>query len=224
MRVLLIEDSPRLQEALVVGFKRAGIALDVVGDGREGLTRARKDPYDVILLDLMLPSLDGLSILRQLRDEGSDVHVLILTARGDVEDRVRGLELGADDYLAKPFEFDELVARVRALARRKYQAKCPAIDLGEVQIDTSARRVTCQGEEVRLTKREYALLEYLVYRRGRPVSRIDIEDHLYGGENLPMSNAVDSAVCSLRAKLARYTERKLIHTRHGIGYVLEPEA
>lgn len=224
MRVLLVEDSPRLQGALTVGFKRAGIALDVEGDGQQGLSRAMNNPYDVLILDLMLPSMDGLTVLRRLRQAGSDVHVLILTARGEVEDRVLGLQLGADDYLAKPFEFDELVARVQALARRKYHNKSTVIELGELTIDTSTRQVHCHENEVKLTKREYGLLEYLVYRRGVPVSRIDIEDHLYGGENLPMSNAVDSAVCTLRSKLSKYTEQQLIRTRHGFGYVLEAEA
>lgn len=224
MRILLIEDSSRLQEVLAVGFKRAGIALDVIGDGAAGLSRALNNPYDVVILDLMLPGLDGLSVLRRLREEGSDVHVLILTARGELEDRVRGLQLGADDYLPKPFEFEELVARVQALARRKYQNKSTCIDLGEIVVDTSARQVLCNGSEVRLTKREYALLEYLVYRRDKPVTRIEIEDHLYGGENLPMSNAVDSAVCNLRAKLGKHTEHKWIQTRHGVGYVLDTPA
>ena len=131
--------------------------------------------------------------------------------------------MGADDYLVKPFAFEELVARVQALTRRKYQSKKACIDLGDVTIDTSLRRVLCNGGVVQLTPREYALLEYLAYRRGEPVSRIEIEDHIYGGEHLPMSNAVDSAICILRAKLGEHTSEKLIHTRHGFGYVLMPQ-
>ena len=222
MRVLLVEDSIRLQEALIEGFKRTGIALDVVGDGGSGLSRVLKNPYDVVVLDLMLPVLDGLSVLRKIREEGSEIHVLILTAKDSVEDRVRGLQMGADDYLVKPFEFDELVARVQALTRRKYNEKNTRIDLGEVSIDTSARRVYCAGEPVTLTHREYALLEYLAYRRGATVSRIEIEDHLYGGRDLPMSNAVDSAICMLRAKLGKCSGQKLIHTMRGFGYMLDP--
>ncbi len=221
MRALLVEDSVRLQEAIAVGFKRAGIALDVVGDGREGLSRALKNPYDVVVLDLMLPGLDGLTVLQRLREEQIDVHVLILTARGDVDDRIRGLQLGADDYLPKPFEFEELVARVRALTRRRYESKAPALEVGTLWIDTVTREVRVAGAAVRLTQREYSLLEYLAYRQGTTVSRIEIEDHIYGGEHLPMSNAIDSAICTLRAKLSKHTESKLIHTRHGFGYVLE---
>ncbi len=224
MRVLLVEDSLRLQDALSEGFKRVGVALDVVGDGKLGLSRALRDPYDVIILDLMLPGLDGLSVLKEIRAAGSDVHVLILTARDAVSDRVRGLQSGADDYLPKPFQFEELVARVQALARRKYRVKSTALELGDVRVDLAARAVWCNEQEVSLTKREFALLEYLSYRQGQPVSRIEIEDHLYGEHNLPMSNAVDSAICTLRAKLAKHSASKLIHTKHGVGYVLDPQA
>lgn len=221
MRVLLIEDSSVLQEALSKGFHRRGVALDVVGDGAEGLSLARNNPYDVLILDLMLPGLDGMSLLRELRGAGSDLHVLILTARDSVDDRVAGLQAGADDYLVKPFEFEELFARVQALARRKYRHKDPAIVIGPLRMDTAARAVTRDGESVDLTHREYALLEYLAYRSGEAVSRIDIEDHLYGTTNLPASNAVDVAVCSLRSKLARHGVHDLIHTRRGVGYILD---
>lgn len=221
MRVLLVEDSLRLQSALQTGFRRAGIALDVVGDGRTGLARASVDPYDVVVLDLLLPELDGLSVLRELRARGSAVHVLILTARDGVDDRVRGLQMGADDYLVKPFEFAELVARVRALARREYRLKRTVVEFGDVTIDLTASKVLVRDAEVPLTRREYALIEYLAYRRGEPVSRIEIEDHLYRGQDLPSSNAVDSAICALRRKLAAVTPEPLIHTRRGLGYVLE---
>ena len=206
MRVLLIEDSSVLQEALSKGFHRRGVALDVVGDGAEGLSLARNNPYDVLILDLMLPGLDGMSLLRELRGSGSDLHVLILTARDSVDDRVAGLQAGADDYLVK---------------RRKYRHKDPAIVIGPLRMDTAAREVTRDGESVDLTHREYALLEYLAYRSGEAVSRIDIEDHLYGTTNLPASNAVDVAVCSLRSKLARHGVHDLIHTRRGVGYILD---
>ncbi len=223
MRVLLIEDSQVLQEALSKGFSRQGVALDIVGDGAQGLSLARNNPYDVLILDLMLPGLDGMSILRALRESGSDLHILILTARDSVDDRVAGLQTGADDYLVKPFEFEELFARVQALARRKYRRKDPAITIGPLRMDTAARDVTLDGESIDLTHREYELLEYLAYRSGEAVSRIDIEDHLYGTTNLPASNAVDVAVCSLRSKLARYGVQDLIQTRRGVGYILDKE-
>jgi len=223
MRVLLIEDSPVLQEALAKGFSRQGVALDVVGDGAAGLALARNNPYDVLVLDLMLPGLDGMSVLRELRAAGSDLHVLILTARDAVEHRVDGLRAGADDYLIKPFELDELFARVQALARRKYRRKDPTLRIGPLTLDTAARRVTKDGEPLELTPREYALFEYLAYRCGEAVSRIDIEDHLYGTTHLPSSNAVDAAVCALRSKLARRGVRDLVKTRRGVGYVLDSE-
>ena len=223
MRVLIIEDSVVLQEALTKGFGSRGVAVDVVGEGREGLSLARNNPYDVLVLDLMLPGLDGMSILRELRASGSELHVLILTARDAVDDRVAGLQAGADDYLVKPFEFEELFARVQALARRKYRQKNPALEIGPLLVDTSAREVVHDGERIDLTRREYELLEYLAYRLGQPVSRIDIEDHLYGTSRLPSSNAVDAAVCTLRSKLARHGVSDLIKTRRGVGYVLDPE-
>ena len=221
MRVLLVEDSVVLQEALQKGFSRLGVALDVVGDGAEGLVLAKNNPYDVLILDLMLPGLDGLSVLRELRAAGSDLHVLILTARDTVDQRVTGLQAGADDYLTKPFEFEELAARVQALARRKYREKAPALQVGPLRLDTTRREAYVEDRAVDLTNREYALLEYLAYRKGEPVSRIDIEDHLYGTANLPTSNAVDRAVCALRQKLGA---RDLIRTRRGVGYVLEEPA
>jgi DNA-binding response OmpR family regulator len=221
MHLLLIEDSPRLQGALSKGFERAGYAVDVVGEGDRGLVFARRRIYDVIILDLMLPGLPGLELLRQLRQGGSDAHVLILTARDGVEDRVRGLQLGADDYLVKPFSFDELLARVQALVRRKFQSKSPDLVVGDLAIDTVARRVVRAGQEIALTRREFTILEYLARKCGATVSRVEIEDHVYGEQNLPSSNAVDSAICNLRKKLAASPEApELIHTHHGFGYSL----
>lgn len=223
MRLLLIEDSQRLQESLCTGFKRAGFAVDAVGDGERGLVFAKREHYDVIILDLKLPGLDGLELLRRLRDGGSDAHVLILTAMHTVEDRVRGLQAGADDYVPKPFSFEELLARVQALIRRRYGAKDPGICVGDVRIDTVARRVARAGAEVHLTRREYRILEYLARRRGETVTRLEIEDHIYGEENLPGSNAVESAISALRKKLdeAGVAKANLIHTRHGLGYCLD---
>ena len=226
MRLLIVEDSPRLQESLSAGFRRSGFAVDVVGDGVRALTFAKREHYDALILDLMLPGLDGLELLRELRAGGSNVHVLILTARHTLEDRVRGLQVGADDYLQKPFSFDELLARVQALVRRKYQSKEPAIRIGDVVIDTIGRRVTKSDVAVPLTRREFQILEYLARRRGRTVSRIEIEDHVYGEENLPGSNAVESAVCVIRKKLRAIagTPDDVIQTRHGLGYCVELEA
>ena len=220
MHVLLVEDSRRLQRSLQTGLERSGYAVDVADDGEAGLRFARHNTYDVIILDLMLPKIDGITVLKTLREEGDDTHVLILTARDGVEDRVSGLRDGADDYLVKPFSFDELTARLEALVRRKYDAKNPEINVGPIAVNTAAHTVSLRGDPVSLTKREYALLEYLAYRKGEIVSRMQIEDHLYGERNFPMSNAVDRVICTLRKKIQPEHEPELLTTRRGMGYVL----
>ena len=221
MKLLLVEDSKHLQRALATGLRKAGYALDVTGDGAEGLWLAESGDYDVILLDLMLPAMDGLSLLQQLRRQGRETHVLVLTAKDTVDDRVRGLQMGADDYLVKPFAFEELLARIQALCRRHYGQKSPLLVIRELEIDLANKSVKRAGEPVRLKPREYALLEYLALRRGEVVSRREIEDHIYDSHVDPMSNVVDSAVCTLRKKIALPDSPPLIHTRHGVGYVLE---
>ena len=196
MRILLIEDSKRLQRSLAMGLRKAGYRIDVTGDGEEGLWSAESHDYDVIILDLMLPKLDGLTILRRLREQGKAVHVLILTAKDTVEDRVEGLQSGADDYLVKPFAFEELLARVQALVRRRYGIKKPFIPIGHLQIDTTKRMVTQKAKAIELPPREYALLEFLALRRGMIVSRREIEEHIYDERVEPMSNVIDAAICS----------------------------
>jgi DNA-binding response OmpR family regulator len=220
MHVLLIEDSRRLQDSISAGLRGYGYAVDAASDGEAGLRYARHNPYDVIILDLMLPKIDGLTVLRSLRDEGDDTHVLILSARDRVDERIAGLREGADDYLVKPFSFDELLARIEALVRRRYRTKNPAIAVGPLVIDTTARTVARDGMEIRLSRREYALLEYLAHRAGQVVSRSEIEDHLYGDDDFPMSNAVDRIVCTLRKKIEPDDARQLLATRRGFGYVL----
>jgi two-component system copper resistance phosphate regulon response regulator CusR len=225
MHLLLIEDSRRLQDSLTRGLSRCGYAVDVASDGEAGLRYARHNRYDVIILDLMLPKLDGAAVLEKLRADGDETHILILTARNGVSDRVSGLRRGADDYLVKPFSFDELLARIEALIRRSYHAKNPTIEIGPLVIDTAARTVTRDGFPVDLSRREYMLLEYLAYRRGQTVDRMQIEDHLYGERDFPMSNAVDRMICALRKKIEPEDGPKLLATRRGLGYVLaEPVA
>ncbi len=177
---------------------------------------------DVVILDIMLPKLDGLTLLRRMREAGNDAHVLLLTARDTVAERVEGLRTGADDYLVKPFALEELLARVEALCRRTYGAKQNPIVVDDLSVDTAQRIVTRAGRPVDLTAREYNLMEYLARRRGEVVTRADIEEHIYNGES-PTSNAVDSAVCILRRKLAIDNPAPLIHTRRGLGYVLGPD-
>ena len=220
MHVLLVEDSRRLQESLSTGLHKCGYAVDVAGDGEAGLRYARHNSYDVIVLDLMLPKITGLDLLRRLRDEGNQTHVLILTAKDTVQDRVHGLRDGADDYLVKPFSFDELLARLEALIRRSYRTKNPLITIGPLAINTTAHTVMRQNEEVQLSQREYALLEYLAFRKGQIVDRRQIENHLYGEPNFPMSNAVEPMVWALRKKIDPPGSESLLSTRRGRGYML----
>ncbi len=221
MRVLVVEDYEPLRESLSQGLREAGYAVDVSGDGEEGLWYARGESYDAVILDIMLPGLDGISLLRTLREEGRDTPVLLLTAKDAVEDRVAGLDAGADDYLVKPFAFEELLARLRALIRRRYEAKDPVIRVGDLEVDTRAQTVTRSGESVTLTAREYGLLELLAMRAGAVVSRTEIWEHLYAFDASAESNVVDVYIGYLRRKIEREDRPRLIHTRRGLGYVLE---
>ena len=220
MRILLVEDSPKLVESLRLGLSSSGYEVAAAGDGDTGLRMAAGGTWDVVVLDLMLPGLHGLEVLQRLRDGGCNSQVLILTALGAVEDRVRGLQAGADDYLVKPFSFEELLARVQALTRRSFGRKSPVIHVGDLEVDTVKRTVRRNGGPVSLTHREYRLLELLALRDGATVTRMEIEEHLYGSRSLPLSNVVDSAVCNIRAKLREHGEAPLIHTRPRLGYVL----
>jgi len=220
MRLLLIEDYLPLKKSLTKGLREAGFAMDTTGDGKEGLWYAMSNDYDVIILDLMLPGIEGLEILKKLRAEGRQSHVLILTAKDTLEDRVTGLDLGADDYLVKPFAFEELLARVRALLRRSYLQKNPRIKINDLQIDLTTQRVWRGEEEILLTPREYALLEYLAMRAGQTVSRTDIWEHVYEFKSIASSNVVDVYIGYLRKKIERPGRPALIHTIRGRGYVL----
>jgi DNA-binding response OmpR family regulator len=221
MRVLLVEDSERLRRSISDGLRKSGFAVDTAADGEEGLHLARTENYDAIILDIMLPKMDGLQVLQRLRDGGKDTHVLLLTARDTIADRVTGLRTGADDYLVKPFAFEELLARTEALVRRQNQNKHPRIRVGPLEIDTSARIVTREQTLIPLAPREYALLEFLAMRRGRVVSRTEIESHIYDMQAELMSNVVDSAVCALRRKIDLPNQPSFIQTRRGMGYVLQ---
>ncbi len=220
MRILIIEDFAPLRRSIVKGLQKAGMAVDQTGQGDEGLWYARGNPYDAIILDLMLPGMDGLTILRMLRAEGFKQHVLILTAKDTVEDRVRGLDAGADDYLVKPFAFDELLARVRALIRRTYQTKAPNLTIGSLRIDTAQQRVWIHDRQIDLPAREYALLEYLALRAGEVVSRTDIWEHVYDFHSEASSNVVDVYVSYIRRKLDESVKPSLIQTVRGRGYRL----
>jgi len=221
MRVLLVEDSDHLRHSVSTALRKAGYAVDAACDGEEGLWQASSNAYDVIVLDLMLPKLDGLTLLQRLRRDGHRTQVLLLTARTSVADRVRGLQTGADDYLVKPFALEEFLARVQALCRRHYQQKDPCLIIGDLEVNTAACTVTRAGRALELTPREYRLLEYLARRAGEVVSRTEIWVHVYDDQTEPMSNAVDSAICNLRKKIDPPGAVPLLVTRRGLGYVLE---
>jgi len=221
MKVLLVEDYVPLRKSVARGLQEAGFAVDATGDGEEGLWYARSGDYDVIVLDLMLPKVDGLTILRRLREREDPVPVLILTARDTVPDRVRGLDLGADDYLVKPFAFEEFLARVRALVRRKYETRSPSVQVGDLTVDTSRRTARRGGRTIELTPREYALLELLALRAGQVVSRTEIWEHLYDFAAEPGSNVIDVYIGHLRKRLEAGGRPRLIHTRRGLGYMLD---
>ena len=219
MRVLVVEDYDPLREATTKALREASYTVVSAADGAVGLKMASSGPFDLVILDLMLPELDGISLLREIRTREIDTYVLILTARDSVEDRIAGLDAGADDYLPKPFEMKELLARVRALVRRQYGKKDTKITVGEVEIDTTGRHVYVAGEEIILTAREYALLEYLAHRKGEIVTRDEIGEHLYYDGRPSSSNVIDVYMGYLRRKLERPEQPKLLHTRRGQGYL-----
>lgn len=220
MRILVIEDYRPLRQSLEKGLREAGYSVDATGDGEEGYWYATRNRYDIVILDLMLPGMDGLSILKRLRAEDHKMHVLILTAKKALEDRVRGLDLGADDYLTKPFEFKELMARVRALIRREYRTKQSEMVVEDLHIDPTHHHVSRAGRDILLTAREFALLEYLVLRTGEVISRTDIWEHVYEFNSSATSNVVDVYISFLRKKIDTEGLPSLIHTIRGRGYLL----
>ena len=204
-------------------LREAGYAVDVVGNGADGLWHAESNAYDVVVLDLMLPGLDGMSVLGRLRGSGRDTFVLILTAKDTVDDRVAGLVAGADDYLVKPFALDELLARVAALVRRRHGTKNPRLVFGDLEVDTIRRSVKRAGRRIDLSPREYALLHYLALHPGEVITRVRIEAAIYDYKSEPMSNVVDAAVYSLRKKIDPPGDPSFIETRRGMGYVFGPD-
>lgn len=220
MRVLVIEDYKPMAMALKRGLQEEGYAVDVAGDGLEGRNKAEAAKYDVIILDLMLPKIPGLQLLKDWRKQGMNAPVLILTARGDIEDRVQGLNLGADDYMIKPFQMDELLARLRALIRRGHQVKSPLIRSYDLEIDTITRTVNRAGQPIELAPVEYALLELLAFRRGEVLTQNQIWEHLFNEESETTTQVVDDVVRHLRGKIDHGFTPPLISTSWGQGYQL----
>ena len=223
MRVLLVEDHASLARSIANGLREEGFAVDLTAEGDEAMQWSKLNPYDCVVLDVMLPGKDGWTVLQHIRRNGSNVPVLMLTARDAVDDRVKGLNLGADDYLIKPFVWEELLARVRALVRRGHDKKTPTIQIGDLEIDTASKSVKRAGKPIALSGREYALLEYLAHREGRVVSRGEIWDHIYDQADETTSNVVDVYIGYLRNKIDRDFPTRLIHTRRGLGYVLSAQ-
>jgi len=224
LKILIIEDEKKLAWLLKQGLEENGFTVDLAHDGADGQYQVENYAYDAVLLDLMLPEVDGLTILASLRNQGSDVPVLIVTARGEVEDRIKGLNLGADDYLAKPFDLDELVARLRALIRRSRGKPSPLLTVGDLSIDTNARTVSRAGINISLSAREYTILAYLALHVGRVVSRTELIEHIYETDYEWDSNVIDVYISYLRTKIDKGFPVPLIHTVRGAGYLLKGES
>jgi DNA-binding response OmpR family regulator len=221
MRILVVEDEPVAAGVLAKGLREHAFAVDVALDGPSAIDQAGVNDYDLIILDLLLPGVGGLEVCRQLRADGMTVPILMLTARGGLDQRVEGLDAGADDYLPKPYHFPELLARVRALLRRGPALASAVLAAEDLRIDTRARDVSRAGRSIQLTTKEYALLEYLLRRQGEVVGRADIAEHVWDDSFDPLSNLIEVYVQRLRRKIDDGHPVKLLHTRRGAGYTLQ---
>lgn len=221
MRILVVEDDPDMSRFIERGLREQSYAVDAVATGDAAIEAAVTAAYDVIVLDAMIPPPDGFEVCRQLRAQGIGATILMLTARDSVADRVEGLDSGADDYLVKPFEFAELLARLRALLRRRGVRQYPVIEVGDLRLDTRSHRVTRGGDELPLTTKEYALLEYLSVNAGRVMGREEIAEHVWNDDFDPFSNLIEVYIGRLRRIVDRDRKVKLIHTIRGSGYILE---
>jgi two-component system OmpR family response regulator len=222
MRLLIVEDDKKLAAFIRRGFQEAGFAVDCCGDGNEALMMAQANDYAATIVDVMLPHLSGLQFVRQIRERGNNVAILLLSAKASVDDRVKGLQAGGDDYLTKPFAFVELLARVEALVRRASRAIEPAaLQVGDLRLDFPSRKVTRGGETIELRAREFALLEYLMRNAGRVVTKTMILNHVWDYSFDPQTNVVDVLICRVRNKLNKGDQPKLIRTIRGMGYALE---
>ena len=225
MRILLVEDDSKIASFIVKGFKAEGFAVDHAADGQNGLHLALTEPYDAAIIDLMLPKLDGLSLIDQLRQEKIKTPVIILSARGSVDDRVKGLQTGGDDYLTKPFAFSELLARIHALIRRSSDVSEPTkLTVADITMNLITREVERAGKSIELQPLEFSLLEYLMRNAGRVVSKTMIMEHVWDYYFDPQTNVVESRIYKLREKIDKDFSNKLIHTVRGVGYVLKDKS
>jgi two-component system, OmpR family, response regulator len=224
MRLLLIEDDQKIAAFIIKGFKAEGFAVDHAADGLKGLDLGLTEPYDAIVVDLMLPKLDGLSVIENLRKQKVTVPVIILSAKDSVNDRVKGLQIGSDDYLPKPFAFAELLARVQALMRRRSgSTETTHLKVGDLSLDLITREVSRAGRRIELQPLEYSLLAYLMRNSGKVVSKTMIMEHVWDYHFDPQTNVVEARICRLRDKIEKEFDSKLIHTIRGVGYVLRPD-
>ncbi|NOX99684.1 MAG: response regulator transcription factor [Verrucomicrobia bacterium] len=221
MRILYVEDSSSLRETIGRGLKNAGYIVTLAADGISGLDAALEAEHDVIIIDVMLPGMDGFEMLGELKKAEVDSQILMLTARASIEDRVHGLESGADDYLVKPFAWKELLARVRNLIRHRYGQQSSSLSIGDLKIDTQAQRIWYKNKELRMRPREFSILEYLALRVGKIVSRTELTEHLYDHAVDLKSNAIDSAICNIRKKLTLEGCDEIISTIPRRGYLME---
>lgn len=224
VRILLVEDNTSMSNLIARGLREAAYAVDAAFDGDEGLYQASINDYDLIILDVMLPRKDGFEVCRELREAGNEAPILMLTARDAVADRVNGLDTGADDYLLKPFDFKELLARIRALLRRKSEIRPERIVIADMVIDTTSQRVWRAGQEIPLTTKEYALLEYLAREQSKVVGRAEIAEHVWDANFDAFSNLIEVYIKRLRSKIDEGFAPPLIHTRRGAGYIMETGA
>ena len=222
MRVLVVEDDAKIASFITKGLEQAGFAVDHAADGEDGLFMATSAPYDAAVIDIMLPGRDGLSVIAAMRQAKLATPVIILSAKHSVEDRIRGLQTGSDDYLVKPFTFAELLARVQALIRRSSRVTEPnRLTVGDLSVDLVTRETVRSGQTIELQPREFSLLEYLMRHSGRVVSKTMILEHIWNYHFDPQTNVVDVLVCRLRNKIDRDYEQRLIHTIRGVGYVIK---
>lgn len=224
MRILLIEDEKKIAGFVKRGLKEEHYAVDVAHNAEKAHFLVSVNPYDMIILDLMLPDKDGLALCREFRSKNIDIPILMLTARSNVKDKIKGLDSGADDYLTKPFAFDELLARVRALLRRKGDDKKPVLKMAELELDQLTHRVKRQGREIELTSKEYALLEYFMLHANQVITRTMISEHVWNEDFDSFTNVIDVYVNYLRNKIDKNFKKKLIHTVRGTGYIMKEQA
>lgn len=221
MRILLIEDDQRLAKFMEKGLTEEQYSVDMVHDGMDGVLWATTYDYDLIVLDIMLPKKDGITVCKEIRNKGVESQVIMLTARDSVDDKIKGLDAGADDYLAKPFSFDELLARIRALLRRMQKNKLPVLQVADLILDPVSHTVTRQGREIILTGKEYALLEYLMRNRDKVVTETNIIEHVWNTQIESHTNVINVYIHYLRNKIEKGFDTKLIHTIRSVGYILK---